>query len=113
MGFLDRVFTFLTITAKHHHKVIFVFFDDCWKASYRSGKQPSPIPGIHNSQWVQCPGDDKTITELQLRAYVQDTLKMFGKDARVLMWDLYNEPGNSDHGNASLPLLQNAFTWAR
>jgi hypothetical protein len=34
-----------------------VLFDDCWNADYHSGKQPEPIPGIHNSQWVQCPGN--------------------------------------------------------
>jgi hypothetical protein len=31
----------------------------------------------------------------------------------VLMWDLYNEPGNSGMGNASLPLVEATFTWAR
>lgn len=36
--------------------VIFVLFDDCWKAEYHMDKQPDPIPGVHNSQWVQCPG---------------------------------------------------------
>lgn len=89
MGFLDRVYTFLSIAAKHHHKVIFVFFDDCWKPKYSSGRQPDPIPGVHNSQWVQCPGDIQ-YSDQELRAYVQDTLKMFQKDARVIMWDLYN-----------------------
>jgi hypothetical protein len=34
-----------------------VLFDDCWNANYNSGKQPDPIPGVHNSQWVQCPGN--------------------------------------------------------
>lgn len=39
-GFKDRVFTFLTIAAKHNHKTLFVLFDDCWRADYSSGKQP-------------------------------------------------------------------------
>jgi hypothetical protein len=30
-----------------------------------------------------------------------------------VLWDLYNEPGNSGYGNRSLPLLEKVFTWAR
>jgi hypothetical protein len=37
----------------------------------------------------------------------------FAKDKRVLLWDLYNEPGNEGQGNKSLPLLKKAFQWAR
>ena len=29
------------------------------------------------------------------------------------MWDLYNEPGNSNMGDKSLPLVEAVFTWAR
>jgi hypothetical protein len=29
------------------------------------------------------------------------------------MWDIYNEPGNSNHGNKTFPLLSNVFEWAR
>lgn len=39
-GFLDRMFTFLSIAAKHGHKTLFVLFDDCWREAYESGKQP-------------------------------------------------------------------------
>jgi hypothetical protein len=37
----------------------------------------------------------------------------FAADERVLMWDLYNEPGNNQLGAQSLPLLRKAFEWAR
>ena len=30
----------------------------------------------------------------RLERYVKDILETFGEDERVLMWDLYNEPGN-------------------
>lgn len=42
--------------------VILVLFDDCWKSTFQMGEQPEPIPGVHNSQWVQCPGS-KTIPD--------------------------------------------------
>ncbi len=31
----------------------------------------------------------------------------------MLLWDLYNEPGNSGMGNRSLPLVEATFGWAR
>ena len=31
----------------------------------------------------------------------------------MIVWDLYNEPGNSGMGNRSLPLVQAVFAWAR
>ena len=48
-GFLNRLNQFLAIAANHNHKTLFVLFDDCWKGDYASGKQPEPIPGLHNS----------------------------------------------------------------
>lgn len=93
-----------------------VFFDDCWNKNAKIGKQPAPEPGVHNSGWLQDPGEqiykDPTVIS-DLEVYVKDILKTFAKDKRILIWDLYNEPGNSDKGNASLPLLTKAFEWAR
>jgi hypothetical protein len=34
-------------------------------------------------------------------------------DRRIVLWDLYNEPGNSGYGNQSLPLLKDVFRWGR
>jgi Glycosyl hydrolases family 2, TIM barrel domain len=40
-------------------------------------------------------------------------LTRFKDDKRVVLWDLYNEPGNSGKLTASLPLVRNVFSWAR
>jgi hypothetical protein len=48
-----------------------------------------------------------------LERYVKDILTTFKNDKRILLWDLYNEPGNSGNGNKSLPLLKKEFSWAR
>jgi hypothetical protein len=48
-----------------------------------------------------------------LEKYVKDIVGSFGKDERILIWDLYNEPGNSRMGEKSLPLAEAAFAWAR
>lgn len=113
-GFKDRMNQYLSIADKHSIKTIFVFFDDCWNATYKAGKQPDPRPGVHNSGWVRDPGDllfqDSTLTEL-LEVYVKDILTSFRDDKRIAIWDLYNEPGNSGYGNKSLPLLKKVFEW--
>lgn len=113
-GFKDRMKQYLIIAGKHGIKTIFVFFDDCWNATYHAGKQPDPKPGVHNSGWVRDPGDllyqDSTLVN-ELEVYVKDVLTTFKDDKRVAMWDLYNEPGNSGYGNKSMPLLKKVFEW--
>jgi endo-1,4-beta-mannosidase len=115
-GFKKRVDQYLAIADKHHIKTIFVFFDDCWNKQAKIGKQPEPKLGIHNSGWVQDPGDPDSRQEANfpvLEKYVKDVMTRFKTDKRILLWDLYNEPGNSDKLNTSLPLLKSVFSWAR
>ena len=115
-GFKNRINEYLTIAEKHNIGTIFVFFDDCWNPTYSAGEQPDPKPGVHNSGWVRDPGDLlSTWPDLihVLEAYVKDILEPFRNDKRLLLWDLYNEPGNSGYRNKSLPLLQSVFQWAR
>jgi len=115
-GFKNRINEYLTIAEKHNIGTIFVFFDDCWNPTYSAGEQPDPKPGVHNSGWVRDPGDLlSTWPDLihVLEAYVKDILETFRNDKRIILWDLYNEPGNSGYRNKSLPLLQSVFQWAR
>jgi hypothetical protein len=113
-GFKKRVSTYLDIAGKHHIQTVFVFFDDCWNPNPKPGKQPDPKPGIHNSGWAQDPGHQITAPEdfAGLKAYVDDVLTTFKHDDRILLWDLYNEPGNSDKGTKSEELLIKIFNWA-
>ena len=115
-GFKKRMNDYLSIADKHGIKTIFVFFDDCWNPEYKSGKQPDPKPGVHNSGWVRDPGDlfysDPAVTDI-LENYVKDVLNTFRDDKRIVIWDLYNEPGNSHYGNKSLTLLKLVFEWGR
>jgi len=116
-GFKKRIENFLSICDKHKIKPIFVFFDDCWNEETVQGKQPVPKSGVHNSGWVQDPAcslrADTTKLFPVLEKYVEDIIGTFKNDKRILMWDLYNEPGNSQHGISSLPLLKNVFKWGR
>ncbi|MEO6547747.1 MAG: 1,4-beta-xylanase [Ferruginibacter sp.] len=115
-GFKSRINTYLSISDRHHIKTMFVFFDDCWNKVPVAGVQPTPKTGIHNSGWMQDPGQpmsaDSTIYP-GLEKYVKDILTTFSHDKRILLWDLYNEPGNSDKKESSIPLLVKVFGWAR
>jgi hypothetical protein len=115
--FKIRVANFLQICKKHQQKVMFVFYDDCWNRNPTLGKQPEPIPGVHNSGWVQCPGgpvqNADTSLWLVLEAFQKDVMYRFRDDKNIICWDLYNEPGNSGYLNISLPLLKKSFEWAR
>lgn len=115
-GFKQRMNTYLSIADKHHITTMFVIFDDCWNDIYKTGTQPAPKTGVHNSGWIRDPGTlyhtEPALTDT-LEKYVKDIMTSFKHDKRILLWDLYNEPGNSDYGNKSLSLLQKVFTWGR
>jgi hypothetical protein len=126
-GFLRRIDTFLRICAKHHIRPMLVFFDSCWDPFPALGKQHDPIPGLHNSGWVQSPGAVILMDSTkygQLRQYVQGIVRAFKNDKRILCWDMWNEPdntnGNSYHDKEPVNkveivnrLLPKVFGWAR
>jgi hypothetical protein len=126
-GFQKRIDAFLAIAAHHHIRPLFVIFDSCWDPFPRLGPQHPPIPGVHNSGWVQSPGASALIDANQyprLKAYVQGVIGAFSKDDRILGWDLWNEPGadNARSYAAEEPknkadlvaaLLPQVFQWAR
>lgn len=124
-GFVDRIEQYLTIADAKGIKTMFVIFDDCWNGEFALGPQPEPIPFHHNSGWVQSPGHTVVEDPAQwprLERYVKELLTHFKADPRVVLWDLYNEPGNGCEGDdtedvrrrsLSVPLLQATFDWAR
>jgi len=115
-GFRERIGRFLEIASSVGVTPMFVLFDDCWNSEFRPGRQPEPRPGVHNSGWVQSPGAERVLdpsTWGRLKGYVQGVMEAFRGDDRILMWDLYNEPGNNGLGERSLGLLREAFRWAR
>jgi hypothetical protein len=124
-GFSKRLDAFLAIAAKHHIRPVLVLFDSCWEANPKLGPQHPPIPGVHNSGWVQSPGAAELMDKSyypKLQAYVEGVVGRFGKDDRVLAWDVWNEPDNgNDKRFNEAPhkadlvdaLLPQVFAWAR
>ncbi|WP_150124985.1 cellulase family glycosylhydrolase [Tsuneonella mangrovi] len=124
-GLVKRMNTLLDIADRHHIKILFVLFDSCWDPHPKLGPQHPPIPGVHNSGWVQSPGTDALQDPAQiprLEAYVKGIIGTFAHDKRILGWDLWNEPDNlasqypgqpSDKVQLVEKLLPEVFEWAR
>jgi len=128
-GFQKRIDRFLTIASRHRIRPLFVLFDSCWDPLPHLGPQHPPIPGVHNSGWVQSPGSAALADANQyprLKAYVQGVVGAFAMDERVLAWDVWNEPGANNAGSYSkeelkekdkttlvAALLPQVFEWAR
>src|SRR5580698_6694301 len=86
-GFKKRLDEFLAIAARHHIRPLLVLFDSCWDPNPRLGPQHPPIPGVHNSGWVQSPGAEgltDAAYEPKLKAYVEGVVGAFAKDDRIL-----------------------------
>lgn len=128
IGFLKRIDTFLSIANKYQIKTMLVLLDDVWHPVPKLGKQPDPVPHLHNSGWVQAPGAEilgDTLRHKELEGYIKGVITKFANDDRVLVWDVYNEPDNvaNQKGRSelevknkqlySLALLKKVIRWAR
>lgn len=126
-GMIRRLDQFLDIASKHGIRPMLVLFDSCWNPDPVLGPQHRPIPGVHNSGWVQSPGRRDLIdrgNDPHFRSYVEGIVGAFAKDQRILAWDIWNEPDNPGGGSYNddqleqertriEELLPKAFSWAR
>ena len=126
-AFKARFDTFLSICDECGIKIMPALFDDCGFGDQVNpvfGKQPDVIPGWYANGWTPSPGHDIVRDATQwsrLEPYVKDIVGTYKNDPRVWVWDLYNEPTNGVNigaffnklGDASLPLVEKVFAWAR
>ncbi|MEM9481732.1 MAG: cellulase family glycosylhydrolase [Verrucomicrobiota bacterium] len=137
-GLYDRMDQFLDVCKQNGIRPSFVFFDDCHYPDPKLGPQPLPVYAWHNSGWLNSPAravavrfSEGTASEeevAQLKGYVQETIRRFKDDDRVLYWELYNEPGRGSGdsgdmqstkrrkgamGNRSRYLVYYSWVWAR
>lgn len=123
-GFRDRIARYLDLASARGISTMLVLFDSVWNPEVGLGPQPEPRPGVHNSQWVQGPG--RALADrsqwARLQDYVEGVVSAFGRDDRVLVWDVWNEPSNLNGGRFDeLPnkreliseLLPQVFQWTR
>jgi len=120
-AFQQRFEEFLTVADKRGMRVAPCFFDDCafgekGLENPKFGQQPDVLEGWYASGWTPSPGHDRVRDESvhpALERYVKSIMTAHKDDKRILMWDLYNEPTNSEMMPDSLPLLDKVFAWAR
>lgn len=131
-GLIDRIDRFLDIAAGRGLATMLCLFDDCEFSGETPtwGPQAGPRPGVHNGRAIGSPGRFLVGRREEwpfLRAYVHDLTTRFGTDPRVVVWDLYNEPGNraifgegpdqrvhcESLEPASHALMRACFAWAR
>jgi len=126
-GFRKRIDQFLSIAKRHKIRPIMVLFDSCWDPFPDVGIQRRPRPGIHNSRWVQSPGANALVDpkqHLRFLEYATNVVLAFAEDNRILAWDVWNEPDNtnqSSYGKTEPPtkvalvqeLLPDVFKYVR
>ncbi len=126
-GFTQRIDTFLAIATRHHIRPILVLLDSCWDPHPKLGPQHPPIPGLHNSGWVEAPGAEGLSDPAKypaLESYVKGVVGAFANDPRILAWDVWNEPDNGsprtvakgdpvNKNDLVLALIPKVFAWTR
>ena len=116
--FMANFTDFCNIAESYGLSVMPILFDDCAFAGKEPylGVQDAPRHGVHNSGWTPSPGpsiaSDPT-KEQSLRSYVHDVIGTFKDNKQIIVWDLYNESGNTEYKGKVLHLMGKAFEWAR
>ncbi len=126
-SFMANLEDFLNRLASHGMTMMPIFFSDCCvpKELYRPmpiGVRTEPVKGYFGGSPVT-PFDgtekvgylpiDEPETWGDVERFVKEIVGRYGKDPRILFWDIWNEPGNMHRGTKSLPLMERCFRWAR
>lgn len=112
-GFKARIDEVLSIAAERGIRVTFTFCTNGGSSRpFPDGKQPA------GAGWVQSPKDDIFFDESrwpQFKAYMQDILRTFGHDERILYWLLWNEPENlrsAQRRRDVMKIMAQMYEWA-
>ena len=125
-GFMARFERALSVMARHKMRAIVVLGNDCMRPK-RVWQLPKPGPqsfdigyhgGRRQSQHGSFPGEIgfSQVDDPELKPkFFEMCAELLGKyrdDGRVLFWNLWNEPGNSGRGEASVAPMRELFELA-
>lgn len=127
-GFMCRFETFLATAAKHGIRVVVCLANDCtvpkdenWKPvrlgpqhydlGYHGGRKNSPH--AQRDQVGYYPALDEPENAERFFRMVAEIVSRHASDPRIVIWDLYNEPGNAHRGEKSVPHVRRIFETAR
>lgn len=122
-GFMERFERYISLAARYGISCMVILGNDCMppyeeamKRMYL-GEQHFDI-GYHGGRRVSQHGvfqgsgysllDDPATAE-KYYDFVKELVQKYKNDERILIWDVFNEPGNSNRGSMSLPHLKKFF----
>lgn len=120
-GFMQRLDRYLTLFWQHGISAMLVLANDCsvpkslWQPAkfgeqkydigYHGGKKNSPHKKHGELSWHLL--DDPDIAA-RYYEFVKEIISVYAHDERVIVWNLFNEPGNN-RGNLSLGHMEKFF----
>ena len=125
-GFMERFERCLEIMDKHNMRAIVVLGNDCMRPK-SVWKLPKPGPqhydiGYHGgrkqSQHGSFPGEigHSQVDDPELKpkffAMCEELMTKYREDRRIVIWNIWNEPGNSNRGEVSAAPLKELFELA-
>lgn len=124
-GFMSRLDQYLTMFYKHGITTMMVLANDCsvpkqyWKPAklgpqtydvgYHGGRKFSPHGG-HNELSYHLLDDPATAERYY--EFVREIITVYAHDERVLIWNIFNEPGNN-RADLSMPHMEKFFEIGR
>lgn len=129
-GYMDRLERFLDELGARGITMMPVLYNDCvgfgrpaqvqpqathgWQKydiGHHGGHRENPFTGeCARTGW--CLWDEPEWHPV-LEEYLRDMIGRFGKDQRIYAWDIWNEPGNSNRHDMSIPYIKRSFEVAR
>lgn len=124
-SFMERFERYLQVCAKHGISCMVVLANDCMRPksieNSHLGKQEVDW-GYHGGRRLSQHGDlgemgfhvlDEPETAERYFEMVREIVERYKNDDRIIIWDVYNEPGNSKRSGITLPNLQKMFEIVR
>ena len=127
-GFMARLERFLDLAHRHGIATMICFGNDCTVP--KSDPNSSPHLGPQHYDWGYHGGRrksqhgsyrgqtgysllDEPETRERFFAMVAEIVAKYARDPRVNVWDLFNEPGNNNRDELSIPHVKRIFEVAR
>lgn len=114
-GFKSRIDKVLDLAQAHGLKVTFTFCTN-GGSQQQLGKQPEPLEGIHGGGRWCCSPSTEMMNNRELwprfKEYLQDILRTYAHDERILYWCLQNEPENIKPDRDPIEWMKALYEWA-
>ncbi len=129
-GFMERFERVLQTSARHGIGVMVCFGNDCmmpkddpeyrapelgpqrYDWGYHGGQKNKHRP-LPEGEVGYNPVMDNPETAERMYAMIHEIMAKYADDSRIVVWDLFNEPGNANRGEISLLHLKQFFVEAR